>query len=485
MRIGVDVDGVLTDLEKFQIEYGKKYFKKTDEEIDITKTEIEDIFHVTKEEAKKFWTKYFYKYCVSEKMKPDVVAAINKLNECGHKNIIITSRVNTTKEGFVGSLFRKMLTSKLKQSGVKYDEIYYCPGVDAASEKLQICKEQKIDLMIEDTLENAEKISEVCPVLLSNNSSNQTKQQNDRITRFSNGDELIEKIKATDLSVFGPLCVKKDPFKHRYNFVRNIGVPFFQSNFHPLIIDKEFIPEKGPVLLCGNHLHVWDQFPVICATKRQTHWMAKKEYFDGKMGMFFKQTGAISVDRFGNAKTAEQEAIDYLKDCGSAVGIFPEGTRNKLKKQDYEELYGMINPDMEYQEFYEKLKKHELLTSQVNKLKELYNNGTISIEQFYTCLCDINGCLNSLLQNGIVSETEYNDTLLLPFKFGAVSMAKKTDALIVPFAVNGHYEKKNDDLVVRFGEPMNVRNMDLEEANKLLRQKVLSLELQNINMKKK
>jgi len=30
--------------------------------------------------------------------------------------------------------------------------------------------------------------------------------------------------------------------------------------------------------------------------------MAKKEYFDGKLGPLFKMTGAISVDRFGDAK---------------------------------------------------------------------------------------------------------------------------------------------------------------------------------------
>ena len=115
-----------------------------------------------------------------------------------------------------------------------------------------------------------------------------------------------------------------------YKVFRNIGVPIFKILYRPTILNKEYIPKEGPIILCGNHLHVLDQFPVICSTDRVTHWMAKKEYFDGNLGWFFKKTGAICVDRFGDASQAEREALEYLFK-GEAIGIFPEGTRNQYE----------------------------------------------------------------------------------------------------------------------------------------------------------
>ena len=130
-----------------------------------------------------------------------------------------------------------------------------------------------------------------------------------------------------------------------YQIGRVFGTPYFKKHYNLKIINKEFIPKEGPILLCGNHLHVLDQFPVIASTSRTSHWMAKKEYFDGKLGPLFKMTGAISVDRFGDAKKAEIEAIDYLNQ-GSAVGLFPEGTRNGLKEEKLQELYELYSSDI-------------------------------------------------------------------------------------------------------------------------------------------
>ena len=63
-------------------------------------------------------------------------------------------------------------------------------------------------------------------------------------------------------------------------------------------------------------------------TKRVVHYMAKKEYFDSKFAWFFRITGCISVDRQVKHNGSLEKAITILKHNG-AVGIFPEGTRNK------------------------------------------------------------------------------------------------------------------------------------------------------------
>ena len=165
--------------------------------------------------------------------------------------------------------------------------------------------------------------------------------------------------------------------------------------YKPIIINKEVIPETGPIIICGNHMHIYDQCPVIISTKRVIHYMAKKEYFDGKFSWFFKITGCIPVNREIKDNNATNLALDVLSNNG-VVGLFPEGTRKKT-------------------------------------------------EEF-----------------------------LLPFKFGAVSMTKKTNATIVPFGISGKY-KKGEKLVVRFRKPFKVGDMSLEEANNLLYEEIKSL----------
>ena len=71
------------------------------------------------------------------------------------------------------------------------------------------------------------------------------------------------------------------------------------------------------------------------------------------------------------------------------------------------------------------------------------------------------------------------DELLLPFKHGAVVMAKKTGSLIIPYSITGNYEFRSDSLKIEFGEPLDVCNLEIEEANEVLRDTVKKLILKN------
>lgn len=87
---------------------------------------------------------------------------------------------------------------------------------------------------------------------------------------------------------------------------------------------------------------------------------------------------------------------------------------------------------------------------------------------------------------GIFPEGTINrkkETLFLPFKYGAVSFAQKTDSPIVPVAIYGKYKFRSKNLSVKIGKPFKVTNMSLEEANKLLELKMTDLynELEKIN----
>ncbi len=184
-----------------------------------------------------------------------------------------------------------------------------------------------------------------------------------------------------------------------YKLLKPILSPIFKFYYRPKVYNKEVIPKEGPILIVGNHKHIMDQCLAIISTKRVIHYMAKKEYFDGKAAFFFKMTGCISVNRSIHDSDAKEKAINVLEN-GGAIGLFPEGTRNKTKE------------------------------------------------------------------------------LLLPFKFGTVSMAQKTDATIVPFGITGDYKFRTKNLKIKFGNPFKVGNMSLEEANDKLRSEIESILLE-------
>lgn len=69
---------------------------------------------------------------------------------------------------------------------------------------------------------------------------------------------------------------------------------------------------------------------------------------------------------------------------------------------------------------------------------------------------------------GIFPEGTINrtDDLLLPFRLGAVKMAKDTNAPIVPFTITGAYEPFEKGVKIVFHKPITVDK--LKEANELL-----------------
>ncbi len=69
---------------------------------------------------------------------------------------------------------------------------------------------------------------------------------------------------------------------------------------------------------------------------------------------------------------------------------------------------------------------------------------------------------------------------LLPFKFGAVKMAAKTGAPIIPIAISGRYKlfgiPAKERLTIRFGRPIFVKpNANIEQANENLRSAIAEL----------
>lgn len=180
----------------------------------------------------------------------------------------------------------------------------------------------------------------------------------------------------------------------------------FRLWYNPKIIGAEKIPEDSAIVIACNHKHVYDQCLTVLATKRVIHYMAKKEYFDGKLAPLFKAVGCIPVDRSRKDFSSAKSALSVLKK-GGAIGIFPEGTRNKT------------------------------------------------------------------------------ENFMLPFKKGAVLMAQKSDALIVPCGLTGDYKFRSKNLTIRYGEPFNANGMTAAEANAKLQAEVERLMLENLDAESK
>lgn len=259
-----------------------------------------------------------------------------------------------------------------------------------------------------------------------------------------------------------------------YKLMRPIVSWNYKRKYHPVVIGGENIPKTGPLVFCGNHRHKDDQYNVMLETKRVIHMLSKDEYFKGKSAWFYRAAGCIPVDRSIHDENAKSEARAILHSKG-CIGIFPEGTRNEVtsKDEELEKLVKILNISKE--EIIEKIKYKSIRTTQVNLLIELKNQNKITKDELKEFVLDADNALLKLLKKKIIKEEEYNESLLLPFKFGAVSLAKKENALIIPYATTGLYNGEKNQLITRIGKPLNVSGMELEDANKLLRQTMIKL----------
>ena len=249
-----------------------------------------------------------------------------------------------------------------------------------------------------------------------------------------------------------------------YRFFRVLLSPIYKFWYNPKIIGKENIPKEGSIILAGNHIHIMDQCNIIVSTRRLIHYMAKKEYFDNKkVAWFFKIVGCIPVDRSKKDENAKTKALEVLRE-GHALGVFPEGTRNILKEDDMKKIYNKYfsKNALSYKTFKNKIKKEK--KSLVYYLEELKDNDKISNSEFIENMYNVDDFLLELINKNIITKEEYCDHLLLPLKYGVVSMASKTDALIVPYSINGKYKFRSNNLKIVIGQPFKVES-ELEEAN--------------------
>jgi 1-acyl-sn-glycerol-3-phosphate acyltransferase len=120
-----------------------------------------------------------------------------------------------------------------------------------------------------------------------------------------------------------------------YFMGRFVLTPLARLVYRPRVEGRGNVPKTGPVIFASNHLSFIDSIAIPVSAPRPVHFLAKASYFDGPgfkgwvSKEFFTAIGAIPVNR--GAGQAALDALDQqrvLLEHGSAVALYPEGTRS-------------------------------------------------------------------------------------------------------------------------------------------------------------
>lgn len=435
MNIAFDVDGVFTDIEKFQLQVGSKFFaKKYNQQIvDESGYGIKEVFNCTDNQEIEFWIKNTLKYLKTVKPRVGTSATLKKLHEEGNKIFIISSRAMTTETNLFGIIMRSLIRKWLKDNKIYYDEMIFCSVKNSSIDKMTACKENNIDIVVEDKKENISEISKIIPTLCFSTKNNELYEENN-VYRVNNFDEVYTKIKQlqTKENKFQLLNsnqkskLDKESLINYYEKMREyyLNLPYdektaetnkknclkvlnilrfiFNRVYNPINLSNNKLTDYHGVIFASNHLHAFDPLALINAGITDFRLLAKEELQEQKIGKLFEYIGSIFVDNTSlySKQISKNELIKTVLH-GNNVMMFPEGTRNKT-------------------------------------------------EEF-----------------------------LLDFKYGTVSIAQVTGAPIIPCALNKDYRIIGGKLIVNIGNPIFIKPEEsLEDANEKLKNEITELLLE-------
>lgn len=152
MKIGIDLDGVVIDSETAFRTYEEIYdidILKGNNLIDRREPKFQSRYNWTEEQENNFIKKYLLEAAKESNIMSGFKTVYNLLKEQGHEFIVITAR---------GGFFQEMKDDAiriLKENNIEFDKYYW-----KIKDKLEICKKENIDLMIDDDWKIAKEISD-------------------------------------------------------------------------------------------------------------------------------------------------------------------------------------------------------------------------------------------------------------------------------------------------------------------------------------
>lgn len=361
MKIVFDIDGTLTNFEKFIIDHSSYLEKKYSLKLTNQKGyDVDGMFEIEKElknsefeDANKqctiikndFWNKYYIQYLMSE-FRNGVKETLNRLVNEDYNVIIVSSRNRACECNFAGIFVRISTIYRFKKENVKYNEIVFCPTDE---DKIEYIKNLSPDIIVDDKPYILNSLSEKISCICISAGYNQEGLVGnvERKAGYENNEiyNLIEKIRKEkgihNKSEFEYPNLKRS--KKWFKLIKYFVSPILIFFYHPIFLHTENISIEEPLIYAPNHRSTLDPFFITYFSSDVIHWNALKRFFTGEDSIFnnrkniflrkftafiFKELGYIPVNRGGD----NLEAIELTNYClkhGSSVGIFAEGAANK------------------------------------------------------------------------------------------------------------------------------------------------------------
>ena len=156
MNIGIDIDDTISETFETLLPYSQKYIiedLKRKSTIEL-RSDYPNHFYIVymngwnEKEAIDFWEKYYAEILRKVNIKKFASEVINKLKNEGHKIYLITARWDMRADNV-----EEITKQWLKDNNIEYDGLFL-----NANDKLQLAKENNIDIFIDDSFNNCKNI---------------------------------------------------------------------------------------------------------------------------------------------------------------------------------------------------------------------------------------------------------------------------------------------------------------------------------------
>jgi len=116
-----------------------------------------------------------------------------------------------------------------------------------------------------------------------------------------------------------------------YTVAKAVLRPIFWFAWRIIGEGTDNVPERGPAIMCPNHVSFIDSLFVPSVLPRRITYVGKAEYLDSwKTKYLLPALGMIPIDRTGgDAASAALDAAARILERGELFGIYPEGTRSR------------------------------------------------------------------------------------------------------------------------------------------------------------
>lgn len=183
MKIGIDIDDTMADTFDYLMPHIAEFFNVDIKYLKDNNISYSNLPKEMKERELEFAKKYYDKVIPSTPFKFKVAEYIGKIKELGHEIIVIMARDKTlyTDE-------YKTTIEELKNNDIRYDKLI------CDFDKAKVCRIEKIDLFIDDSIENCNKVNELGIKTILFNSKGNIKDKTN-LDRIDSWEEIYEKIK--------------------------------------------------------------------------------------------------------------------------------------------------------------------------------------------------------------------------------------------------------------------------------------------------